>query len=106
MSQNIPLEAVPNQSLSVQLDETRYDIRLRDIGNMMAVDVSINDELVIEGHRVVGGFPLIPYKYLEGDGGNFIFITDSGDLVYWDQFNITQSLLYFSVDELAVIRAD
>lgn len=106
MSQNIPLEVIPNQSLSIQLDEVRYGIRLRDIGGMMSADISIDDQLIIEGLRVVGGFPLIPYKYLEGDGGNFIFLTELGDLVYWDQFGITQSLLYFSAEELEVIRAD
>lgn len=106
MSQNIPIETIPNQSLSIQLDEIRYGIRFRDIGGMMSADISIDDQLIIEGLRVVGGFPLIPYKYLEGDGGNFIFLTELGDLVYWDQFAITQSLLYFSAEELKAIRAN
>lgn len=106
MSQNIPIEAIPNQSLSIQLDKVRYGIRFRDIGGMMSADISIDNQLIIEGLRVVGGYPLIPYKYLEGDGGNFIFLTELGDLVYWDQFGITQSLLYFSVEELETIRAD
>ena len=106
MSVNISIESIPNQSLSIQLNEVRYGIRLRDIGNMMSADISIDDQLIIEGLRVVGGFPLIPYKYLEGDGGNFIFLTELGDLVYWDQFGITQSLLYFSAEELEAIRAE
>lgn len=106
MSQNIPIETISNQSLSIQLDEVRYGFRFRDIGNMMSVDISIDDELILEGLRVVGGYPLIPYKYLEDDGGNFIFLTELGDIVYWDQFGITQSLLYFSAEELGVIRAD
>lgn len=106
MSQNIPLENVSNQSLSIQIDDIRYYIRFRDIGGMMSADMSIDDQLIFEGVRVVGGYPLIPYKYLEGDGGNFIFLTELGDIVYWDRFGITQSLLYFSAEELAVIRAD
>lgn len=106
MSQIIPIESIANQSLSIQLDEVRYELRFRDIGNMMSVDISIDDELILEGFRVVGGFPLIPYKYLEGDGGNFIFLTDLGDIVYWDQFGITQSLMYFSAEELEVVRAN
>ena len=106
MSVNVPIESIPNQSLSIQLDEVRYGIRFKDIGGMMSADISIDDQLIIEGLRVVGGFPLIPYKYLESDGGNFIFITELGDLVYWNQFGITQSLLYFSAEELEIIRAD
>jgi hypothetical protein len=106
MIENIPIENIPNQSLSIQLDGVRYGLRFKDLGGMMAVDISIDDQLIIEGLRVVGGYPLIPYKYLENDGGNFIFSTELGDLVYWDQFGITQSLLYFSAEELGVIRAN
>ena len=106
MSEIVPLEIIPNQSLSIQFDDVRYDIRFRDIGSMMSADISINDEVILEGHRVVGGFPLIPYKYLESPGGNFIFTTELGDIVYWDQFGITQSLIYFTPDELEAIRAD
>lgn len=104
MTQIVPIENIPNQSASIQLDEVRYEFRFRDIGNMMSVDISIDDVVILEGQRVVGGFPLIPYKYLEGNGGNFIFLTELGDIVYWDQFGITQSLLYFSAEELVVIR--
>jgi len=106
MSQIVTIENIPNQSLSIQFDGVRYGLRFRDVGGMMSVDISINDEVILEGKRVVGGFPLIPYKYLEGDGGNFIFLTELGDIVYWDQFGVTQSLLYFSAEELEVIRAD
>ncbi len=106
MSQIVPLKNISNQSLSIQLDEIRYGFRFKDIGNMMSVDISINDIVISKGQRVVGGFPLIPYKYLEGDGGNFMFLTELGDIVYWDQFEITQSLMYFSAAELEDIRAD
>ena len=104
MSSIIPIEAIPNQSLSIQLGDIRYDLRLNDIGGMMSSDISINDETVLEGQRVVGGLPLIPYRYLENGGGNFVFLTELGDIVFWDQFGITQSLLYYSPDELEVIR--
>lgn len=106
MSQIVPIESVPNQSLSIQLDDTRYEMRFRDLGGVMAVDISIDDEVILKGHRVVGGLPLIPYKYLEGDGGNFVFLTELGDIVYWDQFNSTQFLLYITVAELEVIRGN
>lgn len=106
MSTIIPLESISNQSLSIQLNDFRYDIRLRDINEMMAVDISIDDQVILKGHRVVGGLPLIPYRYLESGGGNFVFLTELGDIVYWDKFGITQSLLYYTPDELEIIRAD
>ena len=106
MSQIVPLDAAPNQALSIQLDNIRYDLRFRDLGDIMSVDISINDDEILTGQLVVGGSPLIPYKYLESDGGNFIFSTELGDIPYWQSFGVTQLLFYFSSEELEVIRAD
>ena len=104
MSQIIPLDAVPNQSLSVQLGDLRYDMRLIDLGEMTALDLTINDETVLQGERIVAGTPLIPYPYLEGEGGNFIFLTENNEFPYWQKFGVTQSLIYFDATEMAEFR--
>lgn len=106
MSQIVPLEAVPNQSLSIQLDDVRYVIRLRDINGLMAVDLSINEEVVVSGERVVAGSPLVPYPYLEGDGGNFFFITELDDVPYWESFGVNQALIYATASEVEALRGD
>jgi hypothetical protein len=106
MSVIVPLEVISNQAVSFQVGDVRYDMRFRNTGSIMSLDLSINDEVILSGSRVVGGFPLIPYKYLEGAGGNFIFSTELGDLVWWEQFGITQSLFYFTPEELEEIRAN
>ncbi len=104
MSQIIPLETLPNQSLSITLDNVRYSLRFRDLSDFMSVDISIDDTVILTGHRVVASQPLIPYRYLEGEGGNFVFITELGDVPYWEQFGVTQDLLYFSSEEMSAIR--
>lgn len=106
MSQVVPLEAIPNQSLSIQLDDVRYTLRFRDLGGMMSVDISIDETVIILGMRVVAGSALIPYPYLEGDGGNFIFITELNDAPYWPNFGVTQKLLYATAAEIEAIRSD
>jgi hypothetical protein len=106
MSKIVPIEPLPNQSLSFQVDDVRYDLTLRSTVSMMAVDIAINDELVLQGWRVCGGTPLIPFQYLEGVGGNFIFLTELGDLVTWEKFGVTQILIYVTSDELEEIRAN
>lgn len=106
MSQVVPITATPNQSLSIQVDDVRYSIRLRDIGSMMALDLSIDDVVILQGLRVVANSPLIPYEYLEGDGGNFLFITELGDLPHWDQFESTQTLLYVTATEIESARVN
>jgi|GEM_PF-518311 len=107
---NIPLQAIPNQSLTIQLSNNNYDINISDCGNIMAVTLSINNALVVSGIRAVPGFPIIPAAYLEN--GNFIFVTGSPDPIYpnsdypfWERFNIDQFLIYASPEELQAITA-
>lgn len=99
----IPLQAIPNQSLSLQLDGINYDLRLHDCGNIMAVDIVVNNAALITGVRAVYGFPLIPYSYLEIGVGNFTFINaldNDNEYPYWDRFNTDQVLIYTSPQEL------
>lgn len=98
----IPLQAIPNQSLTVQIDNISYVIRVHLCSNVMAFDITINGVLIIEGMRAVAGFPLIPSKYLEN--GNFIFLTQNDEYPYYDQFGTTQFLYFASQKELEAIR--
>lgn len=94
---NIPIVAAPNQSLSFERDDDRYVIRLFSAAGVVCCDVNINDTRIISGSRVVRGFPLIPYKYL-AKNGNFLLVCDEEP--QWDQFGITQSLVFFTNDEI------
>jgi hypothetical protein len=106
MSSEIPLQALPNQSLSITLDGIRYGIRLRSTKLTIAIDLTINEEEVLMGSRVVAGSPVIPYKYLKNGGGNFVFITELDDLIYWEKFGINQSMIYFTIEELESINGN
>ncbi len=96
----IPLEAVANQSFSVQFDNQSYDIELKETLGVMSATISINGVFVISNVRILADSPLIPYKYLIGIGGNFIFTTESDNIAYFTSFGITQFLLYFTADEI------
>ena len=111
---NIPLQAIPNQSFSIRLGDSFYDINLRMCGAssrvepfyrypIMVMDIIRDNAPVVTGQRCVAGFPVIPYRYLES--GNFVFVTDDDNLPDFTQFNITQFLIYVSASELATIRA-
>lgn len=106
MSQVIALAALPNQSISVQLDNVRYEMRFSALNNIMAVDINIDEELILQGQRVVAGSPVIPYRYLESGGGNFFFLTEFGDIPYWELFETSQTLLYVTAEELAAARGN
>ena len=106
MTQLVPLSPISNQSFSINLDDVRYEFRLRNIADSMVLDLSIEDETILQGHRLLADTPIIPYEYLEMSGGNFVMITEVGDIPIFSQFGVTQFMLYFSIAELEVIRGD
>lgn len=96
---NIPLEALPNQSLTVNVDDLRWYLRIKECNGVMACDVSLNDEPLLLGTRICPGTPIIPYEYLQGNG-NFLLLVDNEDLADWEKFGVSQSLVYVSPEEI------
>lgn len=101
----IPLENTPNQEFPITLDNNLYTLGFRTIGDLTYMDLDINGTVVISGMRCPPNQPLIPYQYLEGSGGNFIFVTQLGAYPNFTEFGITQNLVYASAAELAALRA-
>lgn len=99
---NIPLAAVPNQSLSVRLDDQRLVLRLKEANGVMVADLDRDNLRVLSGVRVLAGEPIIPYGYLES--GNFMLLTINDQLPDWREFTATQSLVYMSPAEVALWR--
>jgi|ERR1700728_2796547 len=103
----IPLQTLPNQNFSLQIDDNTYDLRLHDCGGITAVSIDFNNTPVLSGARAVSGFPIIPYAYLEATIGNFMFInaqTDLGEYPDWPRFNADQILLYATPQEIEGIN--
>lgn len=98
----IPLSAIPNQKLSIQLDNQFYDITIKEANKIMVVTVVRNGTTIIDSVRVVAGTPILPYEYLEL--GNFIFLTSNEEYPYYTKFGVDQSLIFASQAELEVIR--
>lgn len=98
----LSLEQVPNQTLQFNNSGARYDVTIKEVNGIMAVDVSIDLVPVITGHRVGAGIPFLPYKYIEE--GNFMIITENDELPYWDKFGDTQTMFYIDADEIEAIK--
>lgn len=91
---NIPIVAIPNQSLSVTLGGARWDLRIRVAANTMVVDVHRDGEPVVLGQRAVANELIIPYSYLlsEGEYVNFGFTSAQEEKLWWENFGDTQKL--------------
>ena len=111
----VPITNVANQSLTIEAGGNIYDITLRLCATatqnpplyysnpIMVMDIITNNVPTILGQRLISGYPVIPYRYLES--GNFVFVTQNDDLPDWTQFGITQFLVYATSDEIASLRA-
>lgn len=96
----IPLEAVPNQAFTVRVDDQAFGLRIKEANGVMVADVSVGGVEILSAVRLCAGTPIIPYAYLAG-AGNFVLLTDGGDLPAYAQFGITQTLVYAAPDEIA-----
>lgn len=102
MSSIIPLDPIPNQSLTIRLDGRRYAITVKEINRAMGVTIERDGETLIQNVRAVAGFPLLPYSHLSRDAGNFIFTnTNEGELPYYLDFGATCLLVYSTAAEIA-----
>lgn len=95
----IPLIATPNQSLSFDHGETRFDLRIFSAGSCMYADIDIDGERVLSATRLVADAPMIPYKHLSTKG-NFALLCDTGCKPYWRGFGTVQQLYFASPEEL------
>lgn len=98
----IDIDPIPNQEFSVTVDGNRWDFIIKEAVSSMICDLSLNDEVILSGARIVAGTPIIPYEYLRRHG-NFIILTENDELPYWTQFGVNQQLIYASAEELSLI---
>lgn len=99
------LQALPKQEFTVVLENTLWDITIIEAAGCMAVSIVRGGEptAVISGWRAVTGQLIIP-RDREAALGNFAFLTVQDDLPWWEQFGISQSLVYVTAAELAAVR--
>nr|WP_237386287.1 hypothetical protein [Xenorhabdus sp. Sc-CR9] len=94
----IPLRAIPNQRLAVTLDGVNWVITLKAARHTMLCDIQRDEVSLIQGARLVANASLIPYAYLS-PAGNFALLTENHELPWWEKFESTQTLIYWSDDD-------
>ena len=104
MPQLIPLEPIPQQSFSIRLENRRYDVKIRFTSNVMTGDVVRDGVTIIQGIICTAEGPLLPYRYMEDESGNFFWQTENEELPDYTLFGDTHLLYYFTNAELQEIR--
>lgn len=104
MPQQIPLKAIPNQSLSITPDSNTWDIVVKSTEEgTVNVSLTLNTVDILDSALAVPGSFIIPCEYQES--GNFIFLTQNFQVPNYTLFGVSQFLFYLSAAELSVIRA-
>jgi hypothetical protein len=103
MPLSINLAPIPNQSLSVTINQVLYELRFFFVSNVMCCDLAINSVTVLSAMRLVAGSFIIPYNYLQN--GNFIITTLNGEIPNYSFFGATQFLLFLTNAEVAALQA-
>ena len=96
---------VPNQQFTSTLDGNRYEIRIVSADSVMAYDVYINEQVVVEGFRFVNQQLMLPYVYQEVSGNLLLDIPDD-ETANYENFEVTQFLYFLDADEAAQYRAN
>ena len=99
----IEIQPIPNQSFSVRLENSLYNIVIKEARGIMGMTISRDNVKILDNVRLTAGFPVLPYLYEEV--GNFIITNMNDDLIYYDKFGVSQFLYYVTSAELLTIRA-
>lgn len=102
--QIIPLQPIPNQTLTTSLDGSVYVITVIAARGSMAVTVVRDNITLVQNARAVANAPILPSRYQEQ--GNFLFNTAGFlNIPDYTQFGNTQFLAFFQQTELAEFRS-
>lgn len=98
---DIPIQAIANQQLSIPLDGHRFVLTLKEASGGMVCTVERDGDIILQNQRLTGDNFVLPYNYLHSGLGNFFVFTQSEELPWWEQFGVTQFMVYATAEEIA-----
>lgn len=98
----IPLKVFARQSLSIMLEQSLYEISLKECNGIMAATIIRDGVTIVSNRRVCAGMTIIPEGHLEE--GNFVILTENGEIPYYTGFESTDVMVYFTVEEVESLR--
>lgn len=93
-----------NQTFTTTLESDRYQISLYvgNNGNVIC-DMSLNEQSLFTGRRVIANDFIIPFPFLFSGHGNFMLITANDELPNTTAFGTTQTFVYFTIAEMETV---
>lgn len=95
----IPLEVLPNQSLTIRLSSSRYLIAIKMLSDaLMAISITRDDILLIQNERLVPSTLLLPEHQALGYG-NFMFTTPEDAYPHYSGFDNGHELYFIPLGD-------
>lgn len=101
---DINLQQLANQELSIALENSRYVIRVVETNTMMAITITQDDTVLIENQRLLPNDFILRRNLVDADSGNFMMLVQDDSIPAFQNFNITQFLVYITSDELEALN--
>jgi hypothetical protein len=98
---DIAIKSLSNQKVSVTINDIDFEITIKSTGGVVA-DIMMDNVVVLQGVKCLPNMPIIPYQYFEN--GNFFFVTENEEYPDYTKFNVSQSLVYLTPDEMVTYR--
>lgn len=100
----VPLEPVPNQRCSVRIDGVLYELTIKTARAIMAASITRDGIAVTHNAPCLPRRQIVPYRYLERDGGNFVFVTKNDAYPHYSRFGGEDTLYFLTPAELEEAR--
>ena len=90
----------PNQEVKFSDGINSYTFHIFTFKGFTFIDVEMNGEVIIQGLKCAPNVNLIPQTW-KATNGNFQFKCINGDYPYYTEFDKSQTLVYYTKEELA-----
>lgn len=100
MPQQIQLEPLPNQNLTIRLGEHRYEISIKSVSDdLMCISIERDNVMLIQSVRAMPSMMFLP-KHKAMGKGNFAFITVNDEYPNYRKFGGDHQLYYYTPEEV------
>lgn len=99
MIQQISIQAIPNQSASVLLDDQECEIHLRQLGNSLFMSLKVDDESIFDNVYCPIAVPINGAPVLGFSGALFFTDTKGKEPPQWEGLGDRWLLFYATADD-------
>lgn len=100
---DINLKQIANQELTIALEDSRYEIAVIETNVSMAITITKDGVVLVQNARLIADAFLLRDYLVDADSGNFMLTSQDESLPTWQNFGITQFLVYITSDELLAL---